>query len=350
MKRFNFTLTSVSWILLIVLILGSCNKSSVPYTQDGNWVSRSSLNGPNRSEAVAIPVGNFVYLTTGIDQTFKRYNDVWQYDPANDNWLQMANLPDTNATGGRTARNSAIGFAVADKAYIGTGYDGNNPMKDFWEFDPEGNTWTQKADFAGTARYDAVAFGIQTFGYVSTGYDGSNAQKDFWQYDPSGDTWTQKVSMGGDKRSGAVAFVYNDKGYIVTGVNSGTLTTDFWVFDPSQPEASSWKQLRHITNFSSDNYDDGYTTIARSNGAAFIIGDKAYISTGQNVQLYNFTWEYDFASDLWKQKTPFEGAQREGAVGFTTGGRGYVGTGKSASAVFDDIREFHPSEVYNVND
>ena len=350
MKRFNITLASVSWILLIVFVLGSCNKSSVPYTQDGNWVSRSSLNGPNRSEAVAIPVGNFVYLATGIDQTFKRYTDTWQYDPTNDNWLQVANLPDTNAAGAKTARNSAIGFSVGANAYMGTGYDGNNPMKDFWQYNPETNIWTQKASFAGTARYDAVGFGIGNFGYLATGYDGSNAQKDFWQYDPDADTWTQKVSMGGDKRSGAVAFVHSDKAYILTGINSGTFTSDFWEFDPSQPEASSWKQLRRITNFSSENYDDGYTTIVRANGVGFVIGDKAYITSGQNVSLLNWTWEYDFATDLWKEKTPYEGAAREGAVGFTILGRGYVGTGKSASAVFDDLREFHPNEVYNVND
>ncbi len=50
----------------------------------------------------------------------------------------------------------------------------------------------------------------------------------------------------------------------------------------------------------SESYDDGYTTIARSNAAAFVIGDKAYISTGvNNGTLFPYTWEYDFASDLW---------------------------------------------------
>jgi hypothetical protein len=350
MKRFNTTCASASWIFLVVLLSQSCSKSSIPYTQNGNWVSRSSFNGPNRSEAVVFTIGSFAYMGTGVDQNFKRYNDLWAYDVANDNWTQLANMPDSNRNGGLTARSSAVAFSVATKGYVGTGYNGYNPIGDFWEYDQPSNEWTQKADFAGTARYDAVAFGIQSFGYVSTGYDGSNAQKDFWQYDPANDVWTQKVSMGGDKRSGAVAFVYKDKGYILTGINSGTQTSDFWVFDPSQPEASSWKQLRRIINFSSDNYDDGYINIVRTNAVAMVISDRAYLTCGANVSLYNTTWEYHFDTDLWQEKTPFEGAFREGAIGFSVDGRGYVGLGKSASAAFDDLREFHPDEVYNAND
>ena len=350
MNRFKTSVQLSSCAFLAILFLGSCSKSSLPYTQDGNWISRSSFNGPNRSEAIAFVVGDFAYVATGIDQNFKRYNDLWQYDPTNDNWLQLASLPDSNRNGGGTVRNSGVGFTVNNLGYIGTGYDGYNPMNDFWQYDPSSNEWKQIADFAGGARYDAVAFGIQNFGYVSTGYDGSNGQKDFWQYDPTSDTWTQKVSMGGTKRQGAVAFVYKDQGFIVTGINSGSVVTDFWRFDPSQPEASSWHQLAQIVNASTESFDDGYTTIVRTNGAAFVIGDSAYISTGNNGSLYTYTWGYDFATDRWKEKTPFEGAAREGAVGFTVQGRGYIGLGKSSTAVFDDLREFKPYEVYNAND
>lgn len=350
MKRFSDVSSTFSWIVLVIFVMGSCSKSSVPSTQEGNWVTRSSFNGPNRSEAVTFTIGNFVYLSTGIDQTNKRYNDLWRYDPDADNWIQLSSMPDTTSSGAPTVRSSAVGFSVGSKGYVGTGYTGFVPMNDFWEYDPASNEWAQKADFAGSPRYDAVAFGINNFGYISTGYDGANAQKDFWQYDPSNNTWTQKVSMGGSKRSGAVAFVYNNKGYIVTGINSGTLTNDFWVFDPSQPEATSWSQLRHITNYSTDTYDDQYLYIARTNAAAFVIGDSAYISTGNNIALYQYTYGYSFATDVWGQRTSFEGAPREGAVGFSVNGNGYIGTGRSSSGVFDDLRQFYPNELYNAND
>jgi N-acetylneuraminic acid mutarotase len=350
MKRLSYVSYNVSWVILIIFIMGSCSKSSIPATQEGNWVTMSSFNGPNRSEAVSFVIGNYAYVATGIDQTNKRYNDLWQYDPVQNNWIQLANMPDTSRTGASTLRSSGVAFSVGSKGFVGTGYNGFTPMGDFWEYDLDSNKWHQIADFAGSPRYDAVAFGIGDFGYVSTGYDGANAQKDFWQYDPSADTWTQKVSMGGDKRSAAVAFVYQNKGYIVTGINSGTLTNDFWEFDPSQPEGSSWKQLRHITNYSTDTYDDAYTYIVRSNAAAFVIGDSAFISTGNNITLYQYTYGYSFANDLWGQRTSFEGAPREGAVGFSVNGGGYIGLGRSSSAVFDDLRQFFPNEIYNPND
>ena len=43
-------------------------------------------------------------------------------------------------------------------------------QKDFWEYDPAANTWTQKADFGGTARDGAVGFSIGSKGYIGTGY------------------------------------------------------------------------------------------------------------------------------------------------------------------------------------
>ena len=36
------------------------------------------------------------------------------------------------------------------------------------------------------------------------------------------------------------------------------MQTDFWVFDPAS-DTAQWTELRHITNYSSDAYDDGYT-------------------------------------------------------------------------------------------
>ncbi len=42
---------------------------------------------------------------------------------------------------------SAVGFSIAGKGYIATGYDGNY-LKDIWEFDPANGTdgaWTQRA-------------------------------------------------------------------------------------------------------------------------------------------------------------------------------------------------------------
>jgi len=327
-------------ILSLTIMIGSCTKSSTTTDILGNWVSRSDFEGVTRSEGISFTINDKAYVGTGYDGT-NRLKDLWQYDPVQDFWLQKADLPGT-------ARSSAVAFAINDKGYVGTGYDGLNRLGDFWEYNPGANSWARKADFAGSARYDAVGFGILTKGYISTGYDG-NYLKDIWEYDATGDTWTQKISMGGSKRSAAVAFVYQNKAYICTGTNNGSSTAinDLWEFDPSSE--TSWSEKRKISNVSTDTYDDAYA-IVRSNAATFVMNDKAYISCGENGSVLQDTWEYDFATDVWTKKTNYEGVARTGAIGFSINNRGFLLTGRSSNTPFDDIREFFPSAEYNAND
>ena len=113
---------------------------------------------------------------------------------AQDTWTRKADF-------GGTATYGTVGFSIGGKGYVGTGHDlipviqlisGNmtllpmlghrkrtseeqpeivqwafpsavkaisvpapmvTSLKDFWEYDPATNIWTQKADFGGTARY-----------------------------------------------------------------------------------------------------------------------------------------------------------------------------------------------------
>jgi hypothetical protein len=354
MKRIYFRLFS----LFILGTLFSCHSTSIPYSQSGNWVTMSQLNGPARSEAVSFVIDNLAYIGTGWDGLNTRFTDFWKYDPVQNTWSQVTSMPDS------TARSSAVGFAAAGKGYVGTGYNGFNYLSDFYEYDPATGNWTRKADYAGSARYEAVAFGLGDQGYVGTGFDGSNALKDFYQYNPAADTWTD-IGFSGNKRYGAVTFTYHNKAYLVTGVNSGVMQVDFWVFDPAS-DTAKWAQLRNISNTSTDSYDDAYTTIVRWNGSAFVgtSGGKpyAYISTGENISSNLTTWQYWFpdgssSGDTWAEKSPFEGPPTTGAVGFTlpstTGGGGYIATGRSNTGqanASDFLREFYPDETLNPND
>jgi N-acetylneuraminic acid mutarotase len=332
--------TKQTLLLLSIISLGilSCSKSSTSTSLTGNWVSKSDFDGVARSEAVSFVINDTPYIGTGYDGS-NRLKDIWEYDAVKNFWVQKADLPGT-------PRSSAIAFTVSGKGYVGTGFDGVNKLKDMWQYDPVANSWAQKNDFAGSARYDAVGFGILDKGYISTGFDG-NYLKDFWQYDPNDDTWTLQPGFGGSKRMAAVAFVYQNKAYICTGTDNGTAVNDLWVYDPS---TAAWTEKRQITNISTDTYDDAYTDIVRSNAVAFIIGDKAYITTGENGSLLGTTWEYDFVNDLWTSKQAFEGAARTGAVAFSLSSGGFVVTRRSSTNPFDDLRQFFPDQTYNAND
>jgi len=88
-------------------------------------------------------------------------------------------LPQQKTDFGGTARYQAVAAEAGGKIYVGTGYDGTNHFKDWWEYDPDTDAWTQKTDFGGTARGLAVAAEAGGKIYVGTGYDGANT-KDWW--------------------------------------------------------------------------------------------------------------------------------------------------------------------------
>ncbi|HTQ27012.1 MAG TPA: hypothetical protein VMI35_02755 [Puia sp.] len=343
-------------------LVHACSPSNLPYTENGNWVYRGDFNGMARSESVSFVIGNNAYVGTGVDNYFTLYNDFWELSVAGTNctWYQVASA---NAM---APRRSAVAFSVGGQGYVGTGTNGTVSYSDFWHYDPLANAWNQISDIGNAQngpapRFDAVAFGIESvgYGYVGTGNNYLEYLKDFWQYDPAKDVWTAKVSYDGTKRTAAVSFVYNNQGYIVTGLGTGgTAVNDFWRFDPGQPDSTAWFQLRHITNYSPESYDDGYTSIIRWNAVAFVMtgvhsdggGDKAYVTSGVNGTVVNWTWEYDLANDLWTEKTPFERSARQGAVGFSLENRGFVGLGISGGTNFEDLNEWFPDEAENPYD
>jgi len=343
------------YLPLIVLCSAlSCEPSNVSPLQSGNWITRAQLNGSARSEAVSFVIGNIAYIGTGWDGLTTRFTDFWKYDPVTDLWSEVSSMPGPG-------RSSAIAFSVLGHGYVGTGFDGINILSDFYELDTAMNIWTRIADYPGGVRYEAVAFGLGNFGYAGTGFDGNNAQKDFYQYDPEKNLWND-IGFSGFKRYGALTFTYNNKAYLATGVNLGVMQADFWQFDPSSA-GSKWTQLRNISNTSTEAYDDLYTTIERTNGSAFVEGNHAFLSTGDNVSNNNTTWEYSFpdgngGGDLWNQKTSFEGPPTTGAVGFSlaptqTGGGGFIATGRTSNgqaSASDFLREFFPDQQENPND
>jgi Kelch motif/Galactose oxidase, central domain len=334
-----------SLLLIISVYFFSCGKCGCdPLPAVGNWAKVSELPLNGRSEAVSFIIGNFAYLGSGLDSSNTYLGDFWKYDPVKNSWEQVASLPKG------AERCSAVGFSVGNIGICGTGFNGSNYLNDFYQFDPVRNIWTKiNSTFPGKARSEAVAFGIGNSGYVGTGYDGNNALADFYQYNVSDNTWTS-IPFNGEARYGAVAFVFYNKAYLVTGTNGNTLVSEFLVFDPGKT-SDNWSPLHSITNASSDAFDDSYTTIMRQNGAAFLIGNRAYISTGDDKGFpYTSTWAYDFPTDLWIEKTPFEGPSLTGAVGISVNNRGFIATGKKQLTGPDFSWEFQPDLEQNPND
>ncbi|MBK6485144.1 MAG: T9SS type A sorting domain-containing protein [Chitinophagaceae bacterium] len=217
-------------------------------------------------DPVGFSIGNKGYMGTGLDDYFRK--DFWEYDPLLNSWTQLADF-------GGVARAEAVGFSIGNKGYIGTGYDADSHnLKDFWEYDPDLNNWIQKTDFLSVA-YGAVGFSIGGKGYMGTGNKNSGLQKGFAEYDPVTDIWIKKADFGGTARFQAVGFSIGSKGYLGTG----SVTKDFWEYDPA---LNTWTQKVDFGG------------IARSQAVGFSIGNKGYLGTGailSGAPTSDF-WEY----------------------------------------------------------
>ena len=314
----------------------------------GNWKKVSDFEGIPRYGAVTFTINDVAYVGAGLNGIKNYLNDLWKYNPSSgstgDTWTQMASFDGI-------PRVDAVGVSAGSIGLIGLGYNQERDdlqeqgwvLSDFWKFNPSSNSWSPAAEFGGGGRRRAVSFTVNGTAYVGTGMDGDeNNLKDFWKYDVNNDSWVAVESIGGSKRIGASSFVIGNTAYVVGGNNNGADVSDFWAYDAS---SDKWTEKRKIANLSTDSYDDDYTSITRTYGVAFVMNGKGYFTTGnRSGSMTRTTWEYDPTSDLWIERTGFEGASaRDQAVGFTVGGRGFVLTGKTGSYRLDDVFEFFPT-------
>jgi len=297
---------------------------TVVVTNVAGWTRKADVDVDGRLSAVGFSIGNKGYIGTGYHNS-THDNDFWEYDPAVNIWTQKADYP--TPVDVPDGLHDAVGFSIASKGYIGTGFRGS-PSDDLYEYDPALNTWTRKAELGGGKRTGAVGFSIGNKGYIGTGFA---YYKDFWEYDPALNTWTQKADFGGGERDQAVGFSIGNKGYIGTGLYGPSHYKDFWEYNPA---LNTWTQKA--------DFGGG----ERCSAVGFSIGNKGYIGTGKYIYTstssthYKDFWEYDPALNTWTQKSDFGGGERWDAVGFSIGDKGYIGTG--GSSVEKDFWEYNP--------
>lgn len=270
-------------------------------------------------------------------------------------------------------RNDCVGFAIGAKGYVGTGNNGS-ATKEFWEFNPATNTWTQKADFGGAARVYATGFAIGNKGYIGTGRseNGSTVYNDFWEYNPVTNTWTAKSNFPGGARYYASGMSIGDKGYIGIGYNGTTYKQDFYEYNPATniwrvranyPVVAYGLPTFSVTgngymgggNGSFYKYDptaNTWTNIAsfancgnRVFSAGFAIGNKGYIGCGTTGSYKQDFWEYNPTTNSWVQKLDFPGGAIIFPVAFGIGSKGYIATGWTGSSRRNTIYEYTPSET-----
>jgi N-acetylneuraminic acid mutarotase len=178
--------------------------------------------------------------------------------------------------------------------------------------------WYRKADLDLSGRTAAVGFTVGTGGFIGTGFDSSSYRRNFSSYNQVNDSWTHVQSMGGTTGSGlsrnaASVFVIGNKAYIATGQGSGPYLKDLWEYDAG---SDTWTQKADFAG------------TARRSAVGFTANNKGYITCGQDITgMKNDLWMYDPATNSWTSKTAFPGTARRLPVAFVIANMAYVGTG-----------------------
>jgi len=151
--------------------------------------------------------------------------------------------------------------------------------------------------------------------------------------------WTQKTSPGGafNARENATGFSISNKLYVGTGYDGTNHLNDFWEYDPS---TDVWSQKADLE----DNSVSPAVNKSRQGAVGFTISGKGYITTGYDgTNHLNDTYEYDPLANNWTKKANFAGIARAYAVGFTISTKGYVGTGGTGDlGGLSDFWEYDP--------
>ena len=301
------------------------------------WTKKNDFGGLKRERAVAFSIGDYGYVGTGVDTAEVTLKDLWQYNPTFDTWSQKADLPGS-------ARRDAVAFSINGKGYVGTGIDadesmGANKLKDFWAYDPASNTWSQIADFPGVGGlglYFSTAFELDSKGYICGGKVGPNSYTNqLWEYKPNLNQWTQRANFPGGVRYQLASFSIGLYGYVGLGANQDVFKKDFWKYNAG---TDTWTAISDLP------------ASERGGSVTFSIGSRGFVCMGSDGGLLDDLWEYIPEIDYWVSRAPYGGSERKNAVGFVVNGKAYVGTGKGYSGKKSGMEEYTPMQLVGIEE
>ncbi|HIP36476.1 MAG TPA: T9SS type A sorting domain-containing protein [Crocinitomix sp.] len=304
--------------------------TQISYGQTENyWIKKTDFAGLKRERAVSFSINGKGYVGTGVDTTEMVRRDFWSYDPTLNTWTQVADF-------GGIARRNAIAFAINNKGYVGTGMSHaesalGSTLADLWEYDPDLNTWIQKANFPanfGQGIYFATAFAVNNKAYICGGKRGpADYTDEMWEYNPLTNSWIQKSPFPGGVRYQHCSFSIGDRGYVGLGIDLDIYRKDLWEYNPA---SDTWAQK------------SDFLGSERGAVSTFSFNHRGYICLGSDGGLKKDLWEYNPYDNSWSIRAPFGGSARKNAISFVIGDTAYVGTGKGVTGKKMSFYAYHP--------
>ncbi|RXE58134.1 Kelch repeat-containing protein [Acetivibrio mesophilus] len=203
--------------------------------------------------AVASKTGK-IYVAGGTNGTHY-LNTLEEFDPDTNTWTQKAPM---------SQKRSGVGIVEADngKIYAIGGFDGNSYLNTVEEYDPINDSWTVKTSMNAPRSNFGIAFTAGKI-YVMGGYDGTTLES-VEVYDPYTDTWTGATDMP-TARSNFGAGVVNGKIIAMGGICGTDNLKSVEEYDLS---SGKWTVKNELSNYISD------FSVCEANGKLFISGGR----------------------------------------------------------------------------
>ena len=205
--------------------------------QTDAWTQKADLPGAARRDAISFVIDNYAFVGSGMDSisgpTGNTLKDFWRYNPNTNTWSTIADFPGAGGEG----IYFATGFSVGGKGYLCGGKTGPNLYSNqLWEYKPSNNQWIQRANFPGGVRYQLLSFVVGSKAYVGMGTDQNIFKKDMYCYDPGANNWQAIAPFPGYERGAASTFALEERGFVCLG-NNGGLLSDLIEYNP---KTDSW--------------------------------------------------------------------------------------------------------------
>jgi N-acetylneuraminic acid mutarotase len=277
----------------IYVLSGLDNRPGVVSPAGYNWLFDPATNSWTEQKPMPLPAHHImvaamndkIYIFGGFVRppsiiAWQPINRSWEYDPATDDWKELAPMP--------TPRGAGQAVAVDGKIYVIGGVRSNKPgdegapipsgstdqlvLGTVEEYDPATNAWRARSPmptarnhfFAGAVNGKIYAFD----GRIGTVFVTKSDTIDLVEaYDPSTDHWayagrapTTRGDVNGDEHSGLL--------YLTGGeFQDYERKMTFWAVEVFNPKTGGWSSLPHML-------------VARHGFAAAFVGSSLHVMGG----------------------------------------------------------------------
>jgi N-acetylneuraminic acid mutarotase len=299
----------------VVALAGAALLAQAPSTGGLRWVKAAPFPEPEE-ELYAVTVNGKMYVIGGFG--YMPFGNppglVYEYDPGPDKWTKKKILPQRVHHQAQAVYNNKIYIFGGCKM----GIFGTDAVTNVWEYDPAADNYRAMAAIPGP-RCSAVAATVGNKIYLIGGIEpfengkGSRISGRNQVFDPAANTWASAdLSPMPTTRNHAFVGAVNNKIYVIGGRQAAGMipySSNTDVVEEYDPATNTWGGVKQRM------------PTARSGGGYATYNGKIYIGGGEWISLevrasFRALEAYDPASDTWELLPALPGAVHGNAMSF----------------------------------